>query len=340
MGAKSSSVIVRCSSVNVLIDAGAAVMHRGFPAPTEAKRRWLSEAREALIKSAKEADVVTITHYHYDHFTDFDERIYRGKTLLAKNPNCYINDSQRGRAERFYKRMVKTLGLDVELKGGPSGLSPSDYEDPLNWLRESRVLSSSSSEVLDKLRRGEEWFRDRARNWSRLPQLKEIESDAVRVRWADGREFEFGGVKVKFSKPLFHGEEYSRVGWVTYVVVREGNWCLLHTSDLDGPIIEDYAYMIIKEKPNVLIVDGPPTYLLGYKLSQDSLERAVSNMETILNEAQNELDLVIYDHHLTREPGFRKKTMRVWSLATRLGIRMLTVAELLGMTPAVLRHAK
>ena len=31
---------------------------------------------------------------------------------------------------------------------------------------------------------------------------------------------------------------------------------LIHTSDLNGPVIEDYAEWIIKEDPNILILDG------------------------------------------------------------------------------------
>ena len=339
MGAKSSAVLVKCSKTNVLIDAGVAIMHRGFPAPVEAKRRWLAEGKETLLKASREAHVVTITHYHYDHFTDFDERIYRGKIVLAKSPNDYINDSQRSRAERFYKRMINSLGLKVEVVGEPSGLSPDDYNDPLDELKDSRLLSTSSKDVKERLEAGRKWFKERARRWSKLPRLNEIKASSVNVMWADGREFEFRGTKIKFSKPLFHGEEYSRVGWVLYVVVKESNWCLLHTSDLDGPVIEDYAYMIIKEKPNVLIVDGPPTYLLGYRLSYESLDRAINNMESILTEAQNRLELVIYDHHLTREPEFRKRTARVWDIAKKLGVRISTAAELLGLPPAVIRYS-
>jgi predicted metallo-beta-lactamase superfamily hydrolase len=33
----------------------------------------------------------------------------------------------------------------------------------------------------------------------------------------------------------------------------------IYTSHLQGPGIEDYAQWIIKENPDILILDGPPT---------------------------------------------------------------------------------
>ena len=336
MGAKSSSVLVHGPYGSLLIDAGVAIMHKGFPAPLAAKGRWLEEGRNALLSAAGRAEAITITHYHYDHFTDFDPRIYVNRTILAKSPNQYINDSQRRRAEKFYGHVREAFCRDCGLFGEPSGLGLDDYPDPVDSLEEAgrRVIESASR----RLEMGRAWFRERARAWGRRPEMLELKSDRIRVEWADGREFDVGGMKVRFTQPLFHGEEYSRVGWVLMVIVECCGWKLLHSSDVDGPVIEDYAEMIAKERPNVLILDGPPTYMLGYRFGLDSLERAIAGAIRILEETRDSLELMIYDHHLPREPNYKKRTEHVWRLASKLGVRLSTAAEVLGQTPAVLRY--
>ena len=99
-GAKSSCTLVKTPDVVILVDPGAAIMQPSFPASWADKIRWLGEAEAAIRKAGEDADVVVVTHYHYDHYTR-DPAFYEGKLLLAKNPNEYINDSQRKRAERF-----------------------------------------------------------------------------------------------------------------------------------------------------------------------------------------------------------------------------------------------
>ncbi len=336
MGAKSSSVLVHGPSGSLLIDAGVAIMHRGFPAPLAAKGRWLEEGRNALLDAAGRAEAVTITHYHYDHFTDFDPRVYADRTVLAKSPNRYINDSQRRRAEKFYGHLKEAFCSDCRLFGEPSGLGPDDYPDPVDNL--GRIDRWVIGESARRLETGKAWFRERAKAWARRPEMFELKSDRVRVEWADGREFSVGGMRVRFTQPLFHGEEYSRVGWVLMVIVECCGWKLVHSSDVDGPVIEDYANVIAEEKPNVLILDGPPTYMLGYRFGLDSLERAIDSAVRILEETRDSLELMIYDHHLPREPNYRRRTERVWKLASKLGVRLSTAAEVLGQTPAVLRY--
>lgn len=48
---------------------------------------------------------------------------------------------------------------------------------------------------------------------------------------------------------------------VLSVLIDDGKERLLYSSDLMGPQIEDYAAHIIREKPDVIILDGPPIYV-------------------------------------------------------------------------------
>jgi predicted metallo-beta-lactamase superfamily hydrolase len=164
--------------------------------------------------------------------------------------------------------------------------------------------------------------------------IPEIDAGRVKFKFPEGKEFYFGATRLRFTKPLFHGIEFSRVGWVFATIVERKNEKLIHSSDLNGPIIEDYAEWIIKENPDILILDGPMTYMLGYTLNLINFKRTLDNAIRIIKEA--DVKLIIYDHHLPREPRFRERTKEVWSLAKKLNKNIITAAEFLGKKPIVL----
>ena len=85
----------------------------GFP-PHPQEYKALKAARKRIAQAAEKAEVVTISHYHFDHhtpsFTDWfqnwssDEaarQIYEGKTVLAKSYRDKVNFSQRHRGWVF-----------------------------------------------------------------------------------------------------------------------------------------------------------------------------------------------------------------------------------------------
>ena len=338
LGAKSSCVLVKTDS-NILIDPGVAVMHPGFPAAKAQKISWFEEARSKIKSTAKKADVVVISHYHYDHFTDFDEEIYAGKLILAKNPNCYINDSQRHRAEKFFGDICKTFGgknLETMLEE-PKTKELKEFKK-LNPMEDLNIAKKKDfgdyqkrrAELLEK---GKKWFFNRVKKWCESKKIPEMKFKDVEVRFMDDREFRLGKTKLRFTKPLFHGIEFSRVGWVCSTVIEFEEEKFIHSSDLNGPIIEDYAEWIINENPQVLILDGPMTYMLGYTLNLINFRRTIENACRILKES--EIELIIYDHHLPREPRFKERTKEVWDTARRLKKKAFTCAEFLGKELAV-----
>jgi predicted metallo-beta-lactamase superfamily hydrolase len=103
---------------------------------------------------------------------------------------------------------------------------------------------------------------------------------------------------------------------------------------LNGPIIEDYAEFIIKENPDILILDGPATYMVPYTLNLINLRRAVENACKIVEKVKS--SVIIYDHHLVREKNFMNKTRRVWEVSKKFDKKVLTAAEFLGKKPVVL----
>lgn len=124
---------------------------------------------------------------------------------------------------------------------------------------------------------------------------------------ADSMVYDISGTSIKFSPPFHHGNEKSRLGYVVSVVV-EKNKKILFTSDVEGPIVESVAEYIIKENPDIVIIDGPPTYFLGYKFSQIDLERSSENLKKI----SREIDKVVLDHHLLRDLNYRERLSDVY----------------------------
>ena len=331
LGAKSSCTLVKCD-VNILIDPGVAVMHPGFPASRAKKILWYERAKRRISSAARRAEIVVISHYHYDHFTDFDRKIYQDKTVFAKNPNAYINSSQRKRAEKFFANFCRAFGSELKLEKP----SPKHFENPLEKLEiaRSKRFEGYQRRREELLKKGEEWFWKRVEEWNSHPRIPEMRLGKTEIRFADRKEFRFGKTRIRFTEPLFHGIEFSRIGWVFSTVIEYKEEKLIHTSDLNGPVIEDYAEWIIRENPSVLILDGPMTYMLGYTLNLVNFRRCLENALRIVRET--DARVIIYDHHLPREPKFRERTREVWELARKCGKTVLTAAEFLGKKPVVL----
>ncbi|RLI20571.1 MBL fold metallo-hydrolase [Candidatus Bathyarchaeota archaeon] len=338
LGAKSTCTLVETPDTSILVDPGAAIMQPGFPASIDKKIYWLEKARKAIKRASKKAKIIIISHYHYDHFTDFSKTLYNGKLVLAKNPNEYINDSQRERAEEFYNNVCKAFGK-TKLENLLQEKEKKVYPDPLEELPMAMSMdygdyNKRKKELLEK---GRKWFRARVEKWNGYKRIPELNFKNCQVKFADGEKFKFGETTIKFTKPLFHGIEFARVGWVISTIISYRNEKIIHTSDLQGPTIEDYAEWIIREDPNVLILDGPSTYLIPYMLNLINLKRTIKNAIEII-EKTKKLNLIIYDHHLLREPRYKERVHQVYQKAEEKRKIVLTAAEHLGKTPVVLKE--
>jgi len=132
-GVRSMCTYVETPDVKVLLDAGVALGPNrfGFP-PHPREYAALKERRNLIVKAAEKADVVTISHYHFDHhtpsFTDWanlwssDEiaaKIYKDKIVFAKNFKSKTNFSQRRRGWLFRKKGGK-LAAKLEYVDGRS----------------------------------------------------------------------------------------------------------------------------------------------------------------------------------------------------------------------------
>lgn len=334
-GAKSSSILVKTPDVSLIIDPGVAEMHPGYPLDKKEKMELRERGRRAILNTLKKTSLVVISHYHHDHYIHEDVSVYRGKTLFVKNPNVFINLNQRKRAEDFFLKLKEFLKLEeedfVKRKERVQIFDPREHMK----LALSRDFGDYNKRRGELLKKGYQWFEGLVKFWDGLEKIKEVNSDFIKVNFPERKTYKYGETVVRFTEPLFHGGEFSRLGWVFATVIECKGKKLIHTSDLNGPVIEDYAEWIIREDPDILILDGPPTYLLGYILNKINLKRAVDNMLNILRNTKTEI--IIYDHHLPRESKFKERTEPVWEESRKLGKKVLTAAEYTGRKPLVLK---
>lgn len=256
LGTRSMATYVETSDLSVLIDPAVALgPHRyGLPPhPLELQRaethwEWIKEA-------AIRAEVLVVTHYHYDHHDPGEPQLYDDKRVFLKHPTEKINKSQKERAAYF---------------------------------------------------------------------LEGIEGYPREVEYSDGGSYEFGKSKIRFSEPVPHGPG-TRLGYVIQVSIREDDECFVFTSDVEGPCLDEQVEFILEENPTTVYIDGPLSYMLGYRYSRKSLEESLWNIARVINDTL--VKKLILDHHLLRDLGWRDIVKPIFKEASRRGKSVITAAE-------------
>lgn len=163
--------------------------------------------------------------------------------------------------------------------------------------------------------------------------LKELQGLPKAVEFADGRSFQHAATTIKFSPPVYHGTN-SRLGYVLETSISCQGEKMVFSSDVEGPSLVEQADFILRENPDLLILDGPMTYMLGYRYSQESLARSVANITKIISETT--VKVLILDHHLLRDQNYKAKLANVYECAEENGVRVLSAAEYVGREPDLL----
>ena len=271
-GVRSMCTYLEVSGVKILLDAGVSLCPKRFGLPPHPKEfRAIENCRRKIVEAAEKADVVTLSHYHFDHHTPSYEdwlcnwteatetarQIYEGKIVLIKNPREKINYSQRRRGWLFKKT------------GGKF---------------------------------------------------------AKKLEVADGKVFSFGEVTVSFSEPVPHGVENSALGWVLMTSVEYEDEKFLFAPDVQGPMSQHTLKLILEEKPQLLMIGGPPLYLSGFKVDERQLQKGLRNLQKIVEV----IPYTILEHHILRDERWREKTGFVLEKAEEAGNRVSTAAEFSG----------
>ena len=253
------ATFVETDDLSVLIDPGVALglsRYRLPPHPREIERNM--ELWEHIKDYATRADVLVVSHYHYDHHNPEEPRLYGDKILYIKHPEEQINKSQTKRASYFLKK------------------------------------------------------------------LKDIPKS---IKTADGSEFVHGKTLIRFSDAVCHGTN-SKLGFVVQTSIECGGEKFIHTSDVEGPAMPDQIRFVIEEQPDVVVLDGPMTYMLGFRYSKKSLESSIENMIRIITETP--AHTIIPDHHFMRDSRYMERIAPVYEAADDAGKRVITAAEYAG----------
>ena len=267
MGTRSMCSVIETKNAKILIDPSAALgPHRYGLKPHPLEREKLKEHKELIREEAENADLIIITHYHYDHFPRPSEEInwLRGKRILLKDPINMINFSQKMRAKIFLARLRK-IGAKPEI--------------------------------------------------------------------ADSKEMRIQGCKISFSPPVNHGND-SKLGFVLEVLVMEGGEKVVHSSDVEGFVNEDQLKFVLRHKPDVLICDGPMTYMLGSRFSEEDLEKSLANLIKIVKKGF--LSDLIIDHHAARDLEWRSRISPLLREGDGAGVRVISAAGYMGMKEELL----
>jgi len=106
LGTRSMATYVETRDVKVLIDPAVALApNRNGRPPHPIEIKLMLQEWKKIKSYAKKADVLIVTHYHYDHHNPEEPQIYKGKTVYLKHPLQKINASQKKRASYFIKKL-------------------------------------------------------------------------------------------------------------------------------------------------------------------------------------------------------------------------------------------
>jgi len=149
---------------------------------------------------------------------------------------------------------------------------------------------------------------------------------AKRIESADGKTFQFGETKLKFSDPVFHGPENTQLGWLLMVTIESAGEKVMFASDVQGPIHTPTLNQILAEKPQLVMIGGPPTYLEGFRVKEEHIETGMQNLKTLVENVPT----TILEHHLLRDENWRSRSQPIFDAATKAGHKVLTAAEYSG----------
>ncbi|WP_048096767.1 MBL fold metallo-hydrolase [Geoglobus ahangari] len=197
-----------------------------------------------------------------------------------------------------------------------------DHHNPaeVELLEGKRVFVKHPEERINRSQMG------RARKF--LKPLREIAD----VEYADGKSVEIGDTLIEFSPAVPHGTD-PRLGYVVMVMIDDGRERLIHTSDVEGASLEEQIGWLRESDAEIVFMDGPMTYMLGYRFSETSLEKSVENVSSLMG---GELKTIVLDHHLTRDLAWRERVSEIIEKGEELGVSVESAATFAGLDEELL----
>lgn len=149
---------------------------------------------------------------------------------------------------------------------------------------------------------------------------------AKNVTVADGKTFAYGNTELSFSKAVPHGSEGSMLGWVIMATIEHNDERFMHAPDVQGPMSTHTTELILAAKPTVIMLGGPPLYLVGFRVEEAQLDQGLRNLEHIVES----VPLVILEHHVLRDEFWKSKMEQIFEKAKSVGHSIVTASEYIG----------
>src|SRR5262245_56689579 len=163
----------------------------------------------------------------------------------------------------------------------------------------------------------------------RATELWKTLQGAARVAVADDFRERTMDVTLEVSPPLPHGLEATSLGYVLALTVSDlaERERFVFASDVQGPLSPVAAAYLIRQRPTLLYLAGPPSYV-EREVGAAFIGRGIDHLARIVETTGCR---VIMDHHALRDVGWRERFARLWETG-----RVTTAAAYLGLPDAVL----
>jgi hypothetical protein len=146
---------------------------------------------------------------------------------------------------------------------------------------------------------------------------------------AEGRRLETADAVLQASPPLSHGPDGTPLGYVVALTIedrREGTR-FVHASDVQGPLSPVATAYLVRQRPTLLYLSGPPAYLEA-QLGVGLVDRGIDHLQRIIEQTGCR---VILDHYALRDAAYGERFRRLWETGC-----VGTAASFLGLPDAPL----
>ncbi|HEY7364170.1 MAG TPA: hypothetical protein VIE37_08710 [Methylomirabilota bacterium] len=158
-------------------------------------------------------------------------------------------------------------------------------------------------------------------------------SGRARVESADAAIRREGELTLEVSPPLAHGVEGTALGYVVALTVvdhaeRER---FVFASDVQGPLSPVAAAYLTRQRPTLLYLSGPPSYL-EHIVGPATIDRGIDHLLRVIESTGCR---VVFDHHALRDPRWGERFGRLLETG-----RVTTAAGYLGLADTPLEASR
>ncbi len=158
-------------------------------------------------------------------------------------------------------------------------------------------------------------------------------SPVARLHSADGCRRRTLDLELSVSPPLPHGLDGTPLGYVLVLTLADAaeHQRFVFASDVQGPLSPVAAAYLIHQRPTLLYVSGPPSYI-EREIGASAVERGIDNLLRVIDRTGCR---VIMDHHALRDTRFVERFARLWETGA-----VVTAAGHLGLAEAPLESRR